>query len=147
MPVTPQMMNDRREDGCISITAERKYYRKGGCFIKRTLRPSEWQTHPVKGTLHIPRQARERALNEAASMEFIARATSIPIPELVTWFEDDEAVYLIMKEVPGVTMDTLSNAERIIVEKELDSIREALHNLRSNAIGGPSGQVSTFISI
>jgi hypothetical protein len=82
MPVTPQMLNSRREKGCIAITADRKYYHVGDTFVKRSLRPSEWQTNPLKGTLHVPRQGRERALNEAAAMKYIAQMTDIPIPKL-----------------------------------------------------------------
>ncbi|KAI6443470.1 hypothetical protein MCOR15_011223 [Pyricularia oryzae] len=43
------MLNERREEGCISITTERKYFKVGNIFIKRCLRPLEWQLHPVEG--------------------------------------------------------------------------------------------------
>lgn len=55
----------------------------------------EWQTNPLNGTLHIPRQARERALNEGAVMECIARTTNILIPKLHCSFEDDRVVLRI----------------------------------------------------
>jgi len=141
------MLNDRREEGCISITSDRKYYHVGQTFIKRSLRPSEWQTNPLNGALHVPRQARERALNEAAVMAYIAQTTNIPIPKLHCSFEDDGAVYLVMEHIEGITMNQLDNDQRTVVEQELNLHCEALHNLRSKAMGGPSGPVSPNIPI
>jgi serine/threonine protein kinase len=104
-PVTNQMLNSRREENCISITVERKYYRVGQTWVKRSLRPTEWQVNPFTGTIVIPRFGRERLLNEAASMKFIAEHTNIPVPKLYCCFEDDEAVYLVMEYIEGVGMN------------------------------------------
>ncbi|KAF8853698.1 hypothetical protein BDZ45DRAFT_677505 [Acephala macrosclerotiorum] len=86
------MLNERREERCISITSYRKYYHVGQAFIKRSLRPLRWQVNPLNGTLRVPRQARESALNEAAAMEYIAQTTNIPIPRLHYSLEDDGAI-------------------------------------------------------
>ncbi|KAM5436619.1 hypothetical protein McanMca71_001737 [Microsporum canis] len=94
-PVTNQMLNARREENCIAVTLERKYYRVGQTWVKRSLRPSEWQINPYAGTLVVPRFGKERIRNEAASMKFIAENTDIPVPKLYCCFEDDEAVYLV----------------------------------------------------
>ncbi|KAI9846697.1 MAG: hypothetical protein M1837_003752 [Sclerophora amabilis] len=115
MPVTPQMLQMRREKDCVALTAERKYYHVGRTFIKRSLRPSEWQTSPFKGTLHVPRQGRERALNEAAAMEYVATMTDVPVPKLLCSFEDDQAVYLVMEYVEGVSMHELNEEQRDVV--------------------------------
>lgn len=141
MFVTNDTLNHRREPNCIAVTAERKYYHIGHTFIKRSLRTTEWQLIPTKGVIHVPRQGRERILNEAAAMQYIAENTNIPIPKLHCCFEDDDAVYLIMEYVEGVTMNDLSDENRCIVEKELAEHLETLHNLRSHILGGPSGLV------
>lgn len=141
MFVTNDTLNNRREPNCIAVTAERKYYHVGHTFIKRSLRTTEWQLIPTKGTIHVPRQGRERILNEAATMQYIAENTNIPIPKLHCCFEDDDAVYLIMEYVEGVTMNNLSDENRCIVEKELAEHLETLHNLRSQMLGGPSGLI------
>jgi aminoglycoside phosphotransferase (APT) family kinase protein len=120
---------------------DRKYYRIHRTFVKRSLRPAEWQISPAKGIVHVPRQGREKFLNEAAAMEFVADNTNVPIPKLHCSFEDDGAVYLIMKYVEGVTMDEISDEQRNIVQQELLAHIQTLHNLHSRSIGGPSGLV------
>ena len=50
----------------IGLTAERGYYRRGGFFIKRSLKPSEFKT-TIKGTIQVPRLGKERLRNEADS--------------------------------------------------------------------------------
>src|ERR1700753_803164 len=119
-PITPQMMQARREENCGGVTTERKYYRVGQTWIKRFLRPSEWQVHPFKGTLVIPRIPKERLLNEAVMMQFVEKNTDIPVPKLHCWFEDDEAVYLIMEYVEGIGMNELDGEKRQTVERELE---------------------------
>ena len=141
MFVTNRMLNNRRESNCIGVTAERKYYHIGNTFVKRSLRTTEWQLNPVRGIVHVPWQGHERISNEAAVMQFIANNTNIPIPKLHCSFEDDGAVYIIMEYVEGVTMDQLTNEQRKVVEQELDTHIETLHNLHSPTIGGPSGLV------
>jgi serine/threonine protein kinase len=135
------MLNSRREENCISITPERKYYKVGQTWVKRSLRPTEWQTNPFTGTLVIPRFGKERLRNEAASMAFIAEHTNIPIPKLHCCFEDDEAVYLIMEYIEGVGMNELEEEKRKFVEKELEVYLEVLKEMKSKFWGGPSGIV------
>ncbi|EEQ35074.1 conserved hypothetical protein [Microsporum canis CBS 113480] len=131
-PVTNQMLNARREENCIAVTLERKYYRVGQTWVKRSLRPSEWQINPYAGTLVVPRFGKERIRNEAASMKFIAENTDIPVPKLYCCFEDDEAVYLVTQYVEG---------KRKVVEKELELHLESMKKLKSRFWGGPSGVV------
>jgi hypothetical protein len=82
-PVTNQMLNAKREENCVSITTERKYFRVGQSWIKRSLRPSEWQINQYSGTLLVPRFGKERVFNEASAIEFIAKTTNIPVPRVV----------------------------------------------------------------
>ena len=95
------MLNDRREENCFAITHERKYYHVGKTFVKRSLRPREWKMS-YTGKTDIPRQGRERALNEAASLTFVRENSAIPVPTLHCCFEDDDAVYLVMEYIDGV---------------------------------------------
>ncbi|KAI1839928.1 hypothetical protein JX266_013862 [Neoarthrinium moseri] len=141
-PVTNQMLNARREKDCVSVTTERKYFKTDTTWVKRSLRPSEWQTNPYVGTLIVPRFGTERLLNEAASMDFIAKNTRIPVPKLYGCFEDDGATYLIMEYIEGISMAKLTADERRVVELELDGYLETLRSLKSSSWGGPSGIVS-----
>ena len=136
MYVTNRSLNDRREPKCIAVSPERKYYRDGNTFVKRSLRTTEWQINPVRGVIHVPRQGRERVLNEASAMRYIADNTNIPIPKLHCDFEDDGAVYLVMEYVEGNTMDQLSADPRKLVQLELDRHNETLHGLKSRIVGG-----------
>lgn len=140
-PVTNQIPNARREKQCIGLTVERKYFHVDSSWIKRSLRPSEWQTNPFAGNVFVPRLGNDRILNEAAAMRFIAENTDIPIPKLHGCFEDDGAVYLVMEYVEGVTMDTLAPEQRKVVEAELEHHLETLRGLKSDAWGGPDGTV------
>jgi hypothetical protein len=88
-PVTSQMLNAQREKDCIFVTTERKYYHTDGAWIKRSLRPSEWQTNSIASTVLIPRFGNERILNQAAAIRFVADKTDIPVPKLYSCFEDN----------------------------------------------------------
>jgi len=142
MYVTNKSLNDQREANCLAVSVDRKYYRDGHAFIKRSLRPKEWQISPMHGHIHVPRQGRERLLNEAATLRYIANETNIPVPKLHCAFEDDGAIYLVMEYIEGTTMDQLSDEQRIVVQQELDRHIETLHGLKSRRVGGPSGLVT-----
>jgi aminoglycoside phosphotransferase (APT) family kinase protein len=137
--VTNQELNEQKEASCIGITPERKYFRVDDTFVKRSLRRGEWQEHPRTGETLVPRVGRERLLNEASAMKFVANNTAIPVPKLHTCFEDDGAVYLIMEYVEGRGMDELEDEEKLVVQKELEHHLQQLHELKSGALGGPSG--------
>lgn len=128
-----------QEDGCFAITFERKYYRRGGAFIKRSLRPKEFRTG-YRG-LHVPRLRKESLQNEAESLRFIRRHTDIPVPTVYCDFEDDDAYYLITEYIEGVSMSELSEDQKALVRKELQSHLAKLKTLKSNQVGGPSGVV------
>ncbi|KAH9904742.1 hypothetical protein F4778DRAFT_730575 [Xylariomycetidae sp. FL2044] len=100
------------EEGCFAVTFERKYY-------------------------HYDESLR----NDAASMQVIRQHTSIPVPTLYCDFEDDEAYYLIMEYVPGVSMSDLSEDQKSFVREELQDHLATLRTLKSNQMGGPTGIV------
>jgi aminoglycoside phosphotransferase (APT) family kinase protein len=145
-PVTNQMLNAKREENCVGITTERKYFKVGQSWVKRSLRPSEWQINQYNGTLVVPRFGMDRIFNEASAIEFIAKATNIPVPRVYSCFEDDEAAYLVMEYVEGITMNKLDVEKRKIVEKEVESHLETMSKLRSSVWGGPSRIVSHYWS-
>ncbi|KAB8801899.1 hypothetical protein FH972_026720 [Carpinus fangiana] len=126
-PITNQIINARKEKNCITVTPERKYYKDGQTWVKRSLRPDEWQVNPCNGQFLVPRMGRERILNEAASIRFIAEKTNIPVPKLYCCFEDNEAVYLVMEYVEGVGMNELPEEERKIVESEVVPPYRVMH--------------------
>lgn len=120
------------------MTAERGYYRRGGIFIKRSLRPSEFKT-TVRGTLHVPRLGKERLRNEAASLRFIREVSGIPVPTVYGSFEVDDSYFLIMEYVDGVGMSELSEEDKEVVCAELCQHQATLRKIKRNTIGGPSG--------
>ncbi len=136
--VTNQMLNAAKEPNCVAITTERKYYRLGEIWVKRSLAPSEWQSNPNTGKLIVPRRGKERVLNEAASLKYIAENTNIPVPKLHCCFEDRGAVYLIMEYVEGVGMDSLDAAQRKVVEAKVEVHLLEMKKLKSKTWGGPS---------
>uniref|UniRef100_A0A8H7NPB7 Aminoglycoside phosphotransferase domain-containing protein n=1 Tax=Bionectria ochroleuca TaxID=29856 RepID=A0A8H7NPB7_BIOOC len=140
-PVTSQMLDVRREKNCVGITLDRKYFHVNRSFVKRSLRPSEWQINPVTGTVCVPRFGNERLLNESASMQFIAKNTNLPVPKLFACFEDDDAVCLVTEYIEGESMAKLPEEKRKVVEKEIEGHLETLRSLTSDIWGGPSGIV------
>ncbi|KAL1893961.1 hypothetical protein Sste5346_006102 [Sporothrix stenoceras] len=129
----------KREKDCFAVTPERKYYRSGDTFIKRNLRPGEWQQH--NGYMHVPIFNFERILNEGACLQFVAEHTNVPVPKLLACFEDDGAAYLVTEYVEGVGMDELSAEDQRTVAAELEQHLATLQALTSDTWGGPDGLV------
>lgn len=77
-------------------------------------------------------------MNEAAVLRFIADKTDIPVPKLYGCFEDDNAVYLVMEYIEGVTMAKLDSEQRKTVEAELEGYVKTLRSMKSDIWGGPS---------
>jgi aminoglycoside phosphotransferase (APT) family kinase protein len=140
MALTNETINHRREVTCSGITPERKYFHAGNSFIKRSLRPSEWQT-TWAGTVHVPRMNNEKLLNEGAALDYIRRHTNIPVPTLHACFEDDKAVILVTEYIEGVGMNELDEKQKKIVTAELEGHLKTLRGLRSSRLGGPTGIV------
>ncbi|KAH0144173.1 glycoside hydrolase, partial [Aureobasidium melanogenum] len=115
------------------------------CNIEPTgnfhLRPQEWQVSAFLGKIIVPRLGEERLLNEAAALDFIAANTTIPVPKVLTCFEDDGAVYLITEVIDARRMDELCDSDRAVIAKELESYITQLHGLYSSSLGGCTGLV------
>ncbi|KAJ4300100.1 hypothetical protein N0V88_002769 [Collariella sp. IMI 366227] len=127
------------EEGCINITADRKYYHRGNAFIKRCLRAREFQPGP-RG-IWISRLRKEPLKNEADTLRFIRRYTDIPVPMVFCDFEDDDAYYVITEYVEGVNMADLPDHHKALVMTELEGHLAKLKRLRSQRLGGPTGIV------
>ncbi|KAM5477207.1 hypothetical protein MauCBS54593_000480 [Microsporum audouinii] len=85
--------------------------------------------------------SREGILNEAATLQFLKENSTVPIPRPYCCFEDDDAVYLVMEYIEGVSMADLTEDQRATVERELEKHIQQLHPLHSSKLGGPSGLV------
>ncbi|KAI1113792.1 kinase-like domain-containing protein [Nemania sp. NC0429] len=129
-PPTNQKLNAEREENCIGITPERKYYRCGNNYIKRSLRPTEWQKH--NSYLHVPKFNPERILNEGACLKFLAENTDIALPKLYACYEDDGAGYLITEYVEGVGVNELISEQQKMVGQELQKHLKTLRALTSD---------------
>ena len=127
------------EAGCFAQTWERKYYRLGEVFVKRSLRPREFQIG-VDGP-HVPRVGNARLINEAATLKYIRENTDIPVPSLICDFQDDESHYLIMEWVEGVNMIDIPDEEKPQVYAEIKKHLATLRNLKSTTLGAPNGVV------
>ncbi|KAH8590023.1 kinase-like domain-containing protein [Bisporella sp. PMI_857] len=125
------------EEGCFGSSFERKYYKKAGIFVRRSLRESEYRTG-ING-LYVPKLPKERLRNEAESLIFVRESTNVPVPQLYHHFEHDGAYYIAMEYVKGVCMSKLSEDQKRLVGKEIEIHLSTMHNLKSNKIGGPSG--------
>lgn len=122
------------------VGPERAWYQRGKFFIKRSLRPSEYFTN-VRGTLHVPRLGKERLQNEAASMQFIARASNIPVPQIYGAFEVDDSFLLIMEWIEGVALAKIPEDQQHLVYAEIQQHLATLQSITSSRLGGPSGMI------
>ncbi|KAH6635196.1 phosphotransferase enzyme family-domain-containing protein [Chaetomium sp. MPI-SDFR-AT-0129] len=129
------------ESTCIATTKERKYYRAPAVFLKRSLRPDEYQTGADGVTIHVPRLARERLMNEAAALDFVRRNTDLPVPRVWAYFESDGAYCLMTEAMPGVELSCLWEDQKPTVLAELAKHVTTLKTLRSDRLGGPTGLV------
>lgn len=135
--VPPLFLHEHREAGCFSVLPDRKFYRVGNLFIKRTMRRHEWQkmsrTWVVTPSASIPQRYR----NDVAIQQYLRERTNIPLPAFAQTFEDDGAMYLVAEFVEGVGMNELPEADRRVVQKELQQHIETLKSLRSDTPGVP----------
>ncbi|EHA48808.1 hypothetical protein MGG_11537 [Pyricularia oryzae 70-15] len=138
-PPTNLELNAKREEHCIQVTPERKYYRYADTWVKRSLKPSEWQKHG--GYMFVPKFSTERVLNEGACLAFLAEHTEIPVPRIYACFEDDGAAYLITEFVEGTPMSQLPPEQQKHVVIELEQHLETLKQITSPNWGGPTGHV------
>ncbi|KAF2193608.1 kinase-like protein [Zopfia rhizophila CBS 207.26] len=122
-------------------TEEKKFRLDGDIFIKSSLREEEWQCHHETGEKYQPKMSIERAKNEAANLRFIREHTSIPVPRVLYECENHGAYTIAMTRAKGVTMDTLSPPEKVIVMAKMQPYFDSFHRLKSSKLGGVSGLI------
>ena len=76
----------------VASTFERRYFKIGPHYVKRSLRPNEYQ-HGYHG-VYVPRLGQERLKNEANCLRLIRKHTKIPVPRVHMAFEHQDAFYL-----------------------------------------------------
>ncbi|GJN79658.1 protein kinase-like protein [Purpureocillium lilacinum] len=138
--VTNQELNSRREPGCTVILADKKYFHVGNWFMKRTLRPHEWQSPPHGAAIIAspPTTYPQRWKTDAAILDFLRQNTDIPLPRAQCTFEDDGAFYFQSEYVEGVSMKELERQEdKEVVMRELEGHVVTLRRLRSDMPGVP----------
>ncbi|KAI9818960.1 MAG: hypothetical protein M1832_004128 [Thelocarpon impressellum] len=126
---------------CFGYLTDRKYFRIGSIFMKRTLRPHEQRRAPPP---HLPPDPPKeshvrRWTNEGAALTFLARvAPSVPVPRFLGAYHDDGAFCFMSEWVDGVSMAELPPPDKKIVMRELRRHLATLRSLRSKILGGLS---------
>lgn len=139
--VDPRARGGAEDEGCLGVSPERKYYEFDSVFIRRTLEPHEFM-YNYNNELAVPPMIEARMMNDAAAIEFVSENTSIPSPKVLAAFHDNGRYYIIQELLPGIQLRQLqSEADRLVVMKELEGYVEILHNLKSKRMGGVSGLI------
>jgi aminoglycoside phosphotransferase (APT) family kinase protein len=133
------------EEGCISITEQKKHYKfenkEGPVFIKRNLTPSEYRVN-LAGYLVLRYGCKERMENEAAAIRYVQSLDiNIPTPNIRCAFEDHGRYYLITDLVPGVTLEQLPDEKKAPVIEELEGYVAQMRTIKSKVMGGFCGNV------
>ncbi len=70
--------------------------------------------------------------NEKAAIEFVAKHTTIPVPNILFYIDEGDRIYLGLEKVEGVTMDKIEDAnDKAKIIQQLDGFVEELAKLRS----------------
>ncbi|KAG6843050.1 hypothetical protein H0H93_002442, partial [Arthromyces matolae] len=121
----------------------KKYYlldEPWGVFVKRSLSPSEYIVN-IWGKVVKPHIVKERLMNEVATIAFLKKHTTIPLPNVRCAFEDHGRYYVIEDWVSGVTLVDVPPSKLGPILKELYGYRDQLQSLRSTVMGGVAGHV------
>ncbi|KAI0057085.1 kinase-like protein [Artomyces pyxidatus] len=133
------------ENGCFGITFEKKYYRiQNGdgtaTYIKRSLAPEEWLLD-IKGETIVPRLVPERLKNEVAAIAFVRRHTTLPVPTVRCTFEDKGCSYVVLDEVPGISVSSLPADKQVVAIPAVERAIEVMRAVTATAMGGFAGTV------
>ncbi|KAK8092669.1 uncharacterized protein PG998_014457 [Apiospora kogelbergensis] len=130
-------------------TWERCIIIEEGRVIKRELRKEEFSRN-LSGEVMQPFWARERLINEAASIQFVASQTNIPVPTCRFYDDEDGIAHLETARIRnGVLLDDLAEQSRPtaiqVVNKEIeDVILPQLRSRRRNFIGSVDTNLPVF---
>ncbi|KAF2680390.1 hypothetical protein K458DRAFT_280346, partial [Lentithecium fluviatile CBS 122367] len=101
-------------------SSERHYTLTNSTFTKRELRQDELPTSIYTGRTIEPRWSRERLRNEAATLQFIASETSIPVPQYLELYEADGLFHLTTKRANGVPLDEIRGSHASIATERVN---------------------------
>lgn len=91
-------------------SSERHYTLTTTSFTKRELSQTELPRNSKTALIVTPRWSRERLQNEAAALQYIASATSIPVPAFLSLYEEHGLLHLQTTRVRGKALDEIDEA-------------------------------------
>jgi aminoglycoside phosphotransferase len=110
-------------------------------YIKRSLQPDEYP-HVFPREYYASLRTRQALRNEAATIEFIRRNTTVPVPNIVAAFNDRGEEYILMEKVQGVVqMGEIEPERRAPIIRELEGYIAQIHQFKSKVFGGISGEI------
>ena len=126
-------------------TSQRAYKRTPSTFIKRELRRDERHFDFWGNVIH-PQWSKQRLKNEKAALEYIATHTSIPVPRVLDYFEQEGAYHLITKLIPGIPLDHVEAEDKARATRQADvfirnHVLPQLHTLKSRRLGSLIGLI------
>lgn len=116
---------------------ERRYTLTESTFTKSELPEDALPVSQKTGQKVYPLWSRERLQNEAATLQFIASKTSIPVPKFLGLYEEDGLLHLKTELAKGIPLEDLgSDAGTADVAKRLESsILPQLRKLQHHTTG------------
>ncbi|KAK5992017.1 hypothetical protein PT974_05413 [Cladobotryum mycophilum] len=116
--------------------------------VKRELSNDEL-IHRPNGAIIFPFWAKERLQNEAATLEFVAKNSSIPVPKCRLYTENGLLHLETEKVTDGVILDEIEEASReaavaAVAEQMESDILPQLRSLRRNFIGSVDPNIPVF---
>ncbi|KAI4256036.1 MAG: hypothetical protein LQ352_002268 [Teloschistes flavicans] len=141
---------DRDGDTITYNTAERYYTIMPDVFIKRQAKAHEVRYRKIDGKVAEHPFNRQRIENERDAIAFISRNTSIPVPRILEWSDEDGVGCLTYETLKGETLGNIygdldPEAQQRLGDNVTKFIREVLllelNRLRSKTMGQLSGVV------
>lgn len=116
---------------------ERQYIRTDSTFTKSELPEEVLPIARATGQRVVPRWSRERLQNEAATLQFIASQTSIPVPKFLGLYEENGLLHLKTARASGIQLDELASdaATKHVADCLESSIIPQLRKLRHHTTG------------
>jgi len=123
---------------------DREYTLTSTTFAKRQVLQSEY---PNERAISNALFSRERLQNEYHALVYMGEHTSIPIPKVIEFVEQDGSLRLVTRRIHGVLLDDIEDEERYksavdsVTSQLLNNILPQLQKLRNNSVGSVSSQV------
>ncbi|KAH9866829.1 hypothetical protein IAQ61_007418 [Plenodomus lingam] len=116
---------------------ERQYTLTDSTFVKSELPVEALPIAQATGQRVFPRWSRARLQNEAATLQFIASKTSIPVPKFLSLYEENGLLHLKTERALGRPLDELASetATKHVADCLELSIIPQLRALRHDTIG------------